>query len=41
MVTAPVELRRGTGTSPTRWPQPQHGKGALELARATLEKGPR
>src|SRR5580704_17419603 len=39
MVTAPVELRRGTGTSPTRWPQPQHGKGALELARATLPLG--
>jgi hypothetical protein len=23
----PVELRRGTGTSPTRWPKPRHGKG--------------
>src|ERR1700731_1282944 len=34
--SAPVERRRGTGTSPTRWPKPQHGKGALELARATL-----
>jgi hypothetical protein len=36
LVTAPVESRRGTGTSPTRWPKPQPGKGALELARATL-----
>ena len=27
MVTAPVEPRRGTGTSPTRWPKPQHGEG--------------
>ncbi len=26
---APVEL--SYGASPTRWPQPQHGKGALEL----------
>src|ERR1700688_136075 len=34
MVTAPVELRRGTGTSPTRWPKPQHGKGTLGLESA-------
>src|ERR1700730_7006379 len=24
---------RATGTSPTRWPKPQHGKGGRELAR--------
>src|SRR6202035_1876041 len=27
------------GESPTRWPQPQHGKGALDLARAMLPLG--
>jgi len=31
-----VAPRRGTGTSPTRWPKPQHSKGALALARAML-----
>src|ERR1700731_4663860 len=30
------QAERGTGRSPTRWPKPQHGKGALALARATL-----
>src|ERR1700681_2406425 len=29
------------GESPTRWPKPQHGKGALALARATLRLGKR
>ena len=28
---AAVELSSATGPSPTRWPKPQHGKGALEL----------
>src|ERR1700688_362444 len=37
---AMVTVRRGTGTSPTRWPKPQHGKVALELARATLRLSP-
>ena len=31
LVPAPVELSSATGPSPTRWPKPQHGKGALEL----------
>src|SRR5450759_3542291 len=36
LVTAPVELRRGTGTSPTRWPKLQHGKGAVAHTHPSL-----
>jgi hypothetical protein len=40
MVAAPVELSRATGPSPTRWPQPQHGKGAeAALQRTPFRQG--